>query len=56
MRHQNGGWRWLASQEMAYVRDNHGVVAQIIGAANDVTAREQAEHEREQQARQVAAP
>ncbi len=60
MRHKDGSWRWLASREMVYMRDDTGPVTQIIGAAYDVTERRQAEYERaqllerEQQARRAA--
>lgn len=42
MRHRDGGWRWLCSFEMAFAFEE-GVVTQIIGAAQDVTARKAAE-------------
>ena len=47
MRHKDGTWRWLASEEMAYARDDSGEVRLIVGSAHDVTdAKEREEHDR----------
>jgi PAS domain S-box-containing protein len=46
MRHRDGAWRWLISHEMAFAHDAEGAVTQVIGAAQDITARKEAEHER----------
>ena len=37
MRHKDGGWRWLASEEMAYARDENDRVCQVVGSAHDIT-------------------
>ena len=37
MRHRDGGWRWLVSEEMAYARGDDDMVTQIVGSAHDVT-------------------
>ena len=38
MRHKDGGWRWLSSEEMAYARDGDDRVCQVVGSAHDITA------------------
>jgi len=43
LRPQTGGWRWLYSRDTVFSRDAEGQVAQIIGAAQDVSDRKQAE-------------
>ena len=47
MRHRDGSWRWLASEEMAYARDDAGAVRQVVGSAHDITdAKRREEHDR----------
>jgi PAS domain S-box-containing protein len=41
MRHKNGEWRWFNSQDRVYNRLPDGSVCQIIGAAQDITERQQ---------------
>ncbi len=43
MRHKDGRWIWLLSRETVYLRSQDGRVKQILGTAQDVTARKQAE-------------
>jgi PAS domain S-box-containing protein len=43
MRHKDGSWHWLSSREMVYTQNSDGTVAQIVGAAHDITDRKQAE-------------
>jgi PAS domain S-box-containing protein len=38
-RHRDGSWRWLHSRELVYRRDEHGAVTQVLGVAEDITAR-----------------
>ena len=40
---KNGDWRWLSSRDTVFKRDKKGNVAQIIGLAQDITQRKQAE-------------
>ena len=52
IRRRDGEWRWIASRTMAFERDEHGSVQQIISASLDITERKQAERvqrERQQQ-------
>ena len=47
MKHKDGSWRWLASEEIAYRRDEDGRVSQVVGSAHDITeAKEREEHDR----------
>ena len=47
MRHRDGSWRWLSSEEMAYARDEAGAVRQVVGSAHDITeAKAREEHDR----------
>jgi PAS domain S-box-containing protein len=39
MRHKNGEWRWLRSQETVFARNAEGLPYQILGAAEDITER-----------------
>jgi PAS domain S-box-containing protein len=39
MRHKNGEWRWLRSQETVFARNADGLPYQILGAAEDITER-----------------
>lgn len=43
MKHKDGGWRWLASEEVAFAHDEKGQVTQIVGSAHDITERKQEE-------------
>jgi PAS domain S-box-containing protein len=43
MRHKTGEWRWFCSRDTAFKRDADGRVTQILGNAQDVTTRKQAE-------------
>ncbi|MBD2198225.1 MULTISPECIES: PAS domain-containing protein [Calothrix] len=45
MRDANGQWRWLYSWDTIFSRDPEGQVQQIIGTAQDITARKLAEQE-----------
>jgi PAS domain S-box-containing protein/putative nucleotidyltransferase with HDIG domain len=39
MRHADGSWRWLASRDIPFVRDEAGEVTQILGFCEDITGR-----------------
>jgi PAS domain S-box-containing protein len=43
MRHRNGTWRWICSQDRVYRRSPDGKIAQILGVARDISDRKQAE-------------
>jgi PAS domain S-box-containing protein len=43
MRHSNGQWRWLHSSDVVFARNAEGTVRSILGCAEDVTDRKQAE-------------
>ena len=43
MRHKNGEWRWLWSMDRVFKRAADGTPQQIIGIAQDITARKQSE-------------
>ncbi|MBE9137756.1 PAS domain S-box protein [Nodosilinea sp. LEGE 07088] len=43
MRHKNGEWRWFASRDTVFDRAADGCVSQILGNAQDITERKQAE-------------
>lgn len=43
MQHVNGEWHWLISRDTIFRRNPRGEVEQIIGTAQDITARKQAE-------------
>ncbi|BAY62991.1 two-component hybrid sensor and regulator [Calothrix brevissima NIES-22] len=45
MRHADGEWRWLYSRDAVFSRNAEGQVLQIIGTAQDITARKLAEQE-----------
>ncbi len=47
MRHQNGSWRTLESNEIIYTRQADGSPRQILGVIRDITERQQAEEERQ---------
>ena len=47
MRHRDGSWRWLVSEEMVFERDGNGAVQRIVGSAHDNTeVKEREEHDR----------
>ena len=48
LRNVHGQWRWMRSRDGVFKRDQNGRVRQVIGFADDVTARKQAEIERQQ--------
>lgn len=43
VRHKNGSWVWLLSQDTVFARDECGQVIRHIGAASDITAQKAAE-------------
>jgi diguanylate cyclase (GGDEF)-like protein/PAS domain S-box-containing protein len=43
MRHRDGNWRWLLSREVVFARTADGQPQQILGIAQDITARKQLE-------------
>jgi len=43
MRHKNGEWRWLFSQETVFKQDAEGTTQQTLGAAIDISDRKTAE-------------
>ncbi|MCU0568651.1 MAG: PAS domain-containing protein, partial [Oculatellaceae cyanobacterium Prado106] len=43
LRHVQGGWRWMASRETLFTRAIDGRPQQILGIAQDITKRKQAE-------------
>jgi len=45
LRHANGEWRWLSSLDAVFTREADGAPRQIVGIAQDVTMRKQAEQE-----------
>ena len=45
MRHQNGEWRWLSSEDRVYNRTADGSLKHILGVARDITKRKQTEVE-----------
>jgi PAS domain S-box-containing protein len=47
MRHSNGEWRWFSSRDIVFSYTADGKVHQILGTAEDITARKQAEHRRD---------
>jgi PAS domain S-box-containing protein len=44
----HGNWRWLRSRDSVFKRDKSGGMRQVIGFAEDITARKQAETERKE--------
>jgi two-component system, cell cycle sensor histidine kinase and response regulator CckA len=52
MQHVHGDWRWLNSRDVVFARNEDGSVRQILGSAEDITQRTQAEQAlRESEAR-----
>lgn len=47
LRDKKGDWRWVHRRESIFSRDKDGVVVQIFGIAQDVTARKQAEERKD---------
>jgi PAS domain S-box-containing protein len=47
IKHKNGSWRHMQSDERVFRRNNEGTVTQKIGFALDITARKQAEQDLE---------
>ncbi len=43
MRHKNGEWRWFLSRDVVFKRGPDGSLSQILGLAQDITERKQAE-------------
>ncbi|NEQ43531.1 MAG: PAS domain S-box protein [Leptolyngbya sp. SIOISBB] len=43
MHHQDGSWHWLNSRDTIFARSETGQATQIIGSAQDITDRKQAE-------------
>jgi diguanylate cyclase (GGDEF)-like protein/PAS domain S-box-containing protein len=43
MKHADGQWRWLISRDIVFTRDADGNPQQILGTAQDITTRKQAE-------------
>ena len=43
IRHKNGQWRWLSTRSTIFQRGADGIPRQILGIAQDITARKQAE-------------
>ncbi len=43
MKHKSGGWRWLLSRELVFKRDTAGKIVEMLGTAQDITKRKQAE-------------
>lgn len=43
LKHANGEWRWFLSRSMIFERNPDGTPRQIIGTAQDITGRKQAE-------------
>jgi PAS domain S-box-containing protein len=46
MKHANGEWRWLHSRDIVFTRNAEGLAEQILGTAQDITRRKQAEQEK----------
>jgi diguanylate cyclase (GGDEF)-like protein/PAS domain S-box-containing protein len=43
MRHKNGNWVWLRSQEVVFARDEQGRVTKILGTAQNITSQKEIE-------------
>ncbi|MFN8472682.1 MAG: PAS domain S-box protein [Anaerolineae bacterium] len=43
LRHKSGEWRWIYDRETVFKRDEDGNVVQVLGIAEDITSRKQAE-------------
>ncbi len=53
-RRKEGDWRWLQSRDVIFQRTADGVPQQVLGAAQDITARKDAEEELAQHDRELA--
>ncbi len=53
MKHAKGQWITLRSRDKVFVRDELGMVREIIGTAEDITARKQAEAEQDKLEKQL---
>ncbi|QJB25997.1 PAS domain S-box protein [Limnospira fusiformis SAG 85.79] len=38
LRHKNGSYRWLRSQEVPFTKDANGLAVQVLGTAQDITS------------------
>ena len=45
MKHSDGGWRWLHSIDIPFSFNQDGTVKEILGSAEDITERKNAEIE-----------
>ncbi|HEU4325579.1 MAG TPA: PAS domain S-box protein [Roseiflexaceae bacterium] len=45
VRHADGSWRWLYCRETVFVRDRDGTPRQVLGSAQDITDRKDAEEQ-----------
>lgn len=45
MRRADGSWRWFYSRDVIFLRDQSGAVVQMLGIAQDITDRKQAEQQ-----------
>lgn len=43
MRHKDGSWRWLRSQDVVFARDEQNRVTKVLGTAQDISDRKQVE-------------
>ncbi len=48
MRRKDGEWVWLNSRDCVFRRGENGAPTQVLGVSTDITARKQAEQEREE--------
>jgi diguanylate cyclase (GGDEF)-like protein/PAS domain S-box-containing protein len=55
MKHANGEWRWFHSRHSVFTRTADGLPQQIIGVAQDITARKRAEEALQQANQQLKA-
>jgi len=55
LRDVQGRWHWFADRQMIFKRDTDGAPRQIIGTAEDITARKQAEEAQRRRAAELAA-
>ncbi|MEE3716497.1 PAS domain S-box protein [Tumidithrix elongata RA019] len=44
MRHKNGSWCWLRSQEVVFARDENNQVVKVLGTAQDISDRKHIEN------------